>query len=66
MSWRFLVVFLSVLFLTIVCGGGAGIIAIAWGTQMSPSLAEYQEELSRLFTAGALAIITLLGSRGGK
>jgi hypothetical protein len=66
MSKRFLLVFSSILFLTIVCGGGAGIIAIIWGAQMSPSLAEYQEELLRLSTAGALAIITLLGSRGRK
>jgi hypothetical protein len=30
---------------------------------MSPSLAEYQEKLSCLFTAGAGAIIGLLGGR---
>jgi hypothetical protein len=61
-SRQFLLVFFVCCFLTIVCGGGAGIITIAWGTEMSPSLAAFQEDLSRLCTAGAMAIFALLGS----
>jgi hypothetical protein len=63
MSRQFLLVFVSVVFLTILCGFASGYIAVVYGTQMSPSLAEYQEKLSCLFTAGAGAIIALLGGR---
>jgi hypothetical protein len=60
------VVFWTVLFLTVVCGGAAGILALACGPQLSASLADYQEQLLRIFIAGAVAIFSLLGSRGRK
>ena len=62
MSRQFLLVFVSVVFLTILCGCASGYIAVVY-PQMSPSLAEYQEKLSCLFTAGGGAIIALLGGR---
>jgi hypothetical protein len=63
MNKQFLLIFCSVVTLTILCGGVDGYIAIEYGGNMSPSLAEYQEKLSCLFTAGAGAIIGLLGGR---
>jgi hypothetical protein len=63
MNKQFLLIFSAVVALTIICGGVDGYIAIAYGGRISPSLAEYQEKLSSLFTAGAGAIIGLLGGR---
>jgi hypothetical protein len=58
------VVFWTVVFLTVLCGGAAGILAFACGTETSPSLAQYQKALLHVFVAGALAIFGLLGSAG--
>lgn len=60
MSSQFLLVFFSVIFLTILCGGAELYLTVAYGTQMSSLLADYLQKLSFLFTAGAAAIIALL------
>ena len=53
-------VFVAVVVLTILCGGAAGVIALTYGTKMSPSLAQYQKVLLGTFAAGATAIFALL------
>jgi hypothetical protein len=66
MRGQFLLILSSVFVLTIFCGGAELYLAVLYGTQMPPPVAEYQEQLSHLFTAGAVAIFALLGSRGRK
>jgi hypothetical protein len=60
MTNQFLTVFVAVVVLTVVCGGAAGSIALAYGAKRSPSLAQYQKVLLRVFAAGAVAIFALL------
>lgn len=63
MSRYFPLILISVVALTVLCGAGAGFIAVVYGNSMSPSLAGFQQNLSCLFTAGAGAVIGLLGGR---
>ena len=63
MNKQFLLALLSVALLTILSGTAAGYLAVAYGGEMTPALADYQQKLSDLFMAGAGAIIGLLGGR---
>jgi hypothetical protein len=58
----FPLVLLTVVGFTTLCGASSAFIAIKFGPEMSAPLADLQQSLKSLFTAGAGAIIGMLGA----
>jgi hypothetical protein len=60
-----LFVLACVFVLTLLLGMAAGAIAIAYGANLPPAVAEFEQNLMHLFTAGCGAILALLSGWGG-
>jgi hypothetical protein len=63
MNKNFATILLAVVLITVLSAAASGYIAIVYGSNMSPSLSEFQQKLSYLFMTGSGAIIGLLGGR---
>jgi uncharacterized YccA/Bax inhibitor family protein len=60
---KFLLIFSSVVMVTVLCGAVMGLMAVFGPNPQPPAIAAIFETVRTLFTAGALTIFGLLGAR---